>query len=87
MPIAKYFKGEGTKVMANMKRDYGAKKGESVFYATAAKKKMKPPLKSKMPKGVSMSPKGDIGAHRQEEATKMGWQSSKSLVRSSDCFK
>ena len=39
MPISKYFKGSGTEVMANMKRQYGAKKGKQVFYATANKEK------------------------------------------------
>ena len=42
MPINKYFKGHGSEVMSNMKKEYGGKKGESVFYATANKKKMKP---------------------------------------------
>lgn len=38
MPISKYFKGHGDEVMSNMKREYGDKKGESVFYATANKR-------------------------------------------------
>lgn len=38
MPISKYFKGHGAEVMSNMKKQYGAKKGKSVFYATANKK-------------------------------------------------
>jgi len=42
MPISKYFKGHGTKVMSNMTKEYGAKKGKQVFYATANKKKQKP---------------------------------------------
>lgn len=45
MPISKYFKGSGDKVMANMTKEYGAKKGKQVFYATAnanKKKKKKP---------------------------------------------
>jgi len=37
MPISKYFKGKGKKVLAEMKKRYGAKKGKSVFYATANK--------------------------------------------------
>ena len=41
MPVSKYFKGHGEKVMAAMKEQYGAKKGERVFYATANKKKRK----------------------------------------------
>lgn len=39
MPVSKYFKGHGDEVMANMKKQYGDKKGEQVFYATANKKK------------------------------------------------
>ena len=41
MPIAKYYRGHGTKVMKEMKKRYGKKKGESVFYATAAKRGLK----------------------------------------------
>ncbi len=37
MPVSGYFKGEGSKVMRNMKRQYGQKKGKKVFYATANK--------------------------------------------------
>jgi hypothetical protein len=37
LPLSKYFKGSGEKVMANMQKEYGAKKGKSVFYATANK--------------------------------------------------
>ena len=40
MPISKYFKGSGEKVMKNMMKEYGKKKGKSVFYATAQKKGM-----------------------------------------------
>ena len=39
MPISKYYKGHGEEVMANMKKQYGEKKGESVFYATQNKQK------------------------------------------------
>lgn len=42
MPLSEYFKGSGDKVMKNMKKQYGEKSGESVFYATANKQKMKP---------------------------------------------
>jgi len=38
MPVSEYFKGHGTEVMANMQKQYGGKKGKSVFYATANKK-------------------------------------------------
>lgn len=39
MPLSKYFKGKGEKVMEAMKKQYGDKKGKQVFYATANKKK------------------------------------------------
>lgn len=43
MPVAKYYKGHGLEVMKDMLSRYGPKKGKSVFYATANKKKgMKP---------------------------------------------
>ena len=42
MPIGKYYGGHGSEVMANMKKQYGGKKGESVFYATANKRNAKP---------------------------------------------
>lgn len=40
MPISSYFKGKGEKVMADMKKRYGPKKGKSVFYATANARNM-----------------------------------------------
>lgn len=39
MPISKYYHGHGEEVMKNMKKEYGDKKGESVFYAKANKLK------------------------------------------------
>ena len=39
MPLAKYYGGKGASVMKQMKSEYGAKKGERVFYATANKMK------------------------------------------------
>ncbi len=39
MPLSKYFKGKGQKVMRAMKEQYGEKKGEQVFYATVNKRK------------------------------------------------
>jgi hypothetical protein len=39
MPLSKYFKGKGEKVMSAMQKQYGEKKGKEVFYATANKKK------------------------------------------------
>lgn len=42
MPISKYFGGHGSEVLSNMEHEYGAKKGKSVFYATANKRGEKP---------------------------------------------
>ena len=42
MPLAKYYGGKGASVMKQMKSEYGAKKGERVFYATANTMKNKP---------------------------------------------
>jgi hypothetical protein len=42
MPVSKYFKGHGDEVMSAMTKEYGPKKGKSVFYATANKKKQTP---------------------------------------------
>ena len=39
MPLSKYFKSSGKKVMSSMKKQYGDEKGKSVFYATANKYK------------------------------------------------
>mgnify|MGYP001617587956 CR=1 FL=1 len=69
MPIGEYFKGGGEKVMAGMKKKYG-KRAKEVFYATANARGMKP--KSHMVHGASMSPHGDIGMMRQQEAIKLG---------------
>jgi len=52
MPISEYYKGSGRKVMAAMKKKYGAKKGKSVFYATANKQRMKPGKKHPDSKNV-----------------------------------
>jgi len=38
MPLNKYFKGHGEKVMSNMKKHYGSETGKKVFYATANKR-------------------------------------------------
>lgn len=37
MPLSNYFGGKGAKVMADMIKRYGKKKGKRVFYATARK--------------------------------------------------
>ena len=47
MPVSKYYKGHGEEVMAAMTKEYGAKKGKEVFYATANKKGMKPKSEAK----------------------------------------
>lgn len=39
MPLSDYYGGKGEKVMKSMEKQYGAKKGKSIFYATANKKK------------------------------------------------
>lgn len=41
MPLDKYFAGNGEKVMRDMMRRYGAKKGKEVFYASVQKRKRK----------------------------------------------
>ena len=41
VPVGKYFKGHGEEVLAAMKKQYGATKGKSVFYATINAKKTK----------------------------------------------
>ena len=41
MPINKYYGGHGKEVMKKMKKEYGKKKGEEVFYATENKRKSK----------------------------------------------
>lgn len=42
MPVNEYFKGKGSEVLAKMLKEYGAKKGKQVFYATANKQGQKP---------------------------------------------
>jgi hypothetical protein len=52
MPIKSYFRGSGEKVMASMKKKYGDKKGENVFYGVAnSRKGMKPGGRKKKPRG------------------------------------
>ena len=53
MPLSEYFKGDGRKVMASMRRTYkDPEKAKRVFYATANKRDMNPdsPMKSTMRK-------------------------------------
>ena len=47
MPLSKYYGGHGEEVMASMKKEYGGKKGERVFYATQNKMKNSGGYKSK----------------------------------------
>jgi hypothetical protein len=52
MPISEYYKGSGKKVMKSMKKRYGEKGGERVFYATAnTRPGMNRPGKKKGKKG------------------------------------
>ncbi len=41
MPLSKYFKGKGEKVMGALRKTYGPEEGKHVFYALANKKKAK----------------------------------------------
>jgi len=47
MPVSEYYKGEGSKVMRSMKKRYGKKSGERVFYATANKRGLNRPGKKR----------------------------------------
>lgn len=42
MPINQYYSGNGEAVLRHMVDQYGPKKAKSVFYALAAKKKLRP---------------------------------------------
>ena len=55
--VSVQWKPEGEGVMSSMKKKYGSDKGESVFYATAEKKGMKPAAKpgKKMKKAMPKS--------------------------------
>jgi hypothetical protein len=52
MPVNKYFKGHGDEVMSAMAKEYGPKKGKSVFYATANSVDSSPSFKLKKKFGV-----------------------------------
>jgi len=41
MPLSEYYGGKGAKVMKDMVKRYGKKKGKRVFYATHNKQKKK----------------------------------------------
>jgi len=70
MPVSKYFKGKGSTVLKDMTKRYGPAKGKRVFYATANARGMTPP--SHRPAGATLSPKGDLGARRQQESVAVG---------------
>ena len=53
MPINKYFKGMGEDVMSSMKKTYGPKKAEKVFYATSNKQNMNTKKKKRFTIGPS----------------------------------
>ena len=46
-PVDEYFKGEGESVMRDMQKRYGPEAGKRVFYATAQKRGMNRPGKSR----------------------------------------
>ncbi len=87
MPLSRYNKAfggkKGSAVEAHdaMVKEYGPKKGESVFYATKNKK-----MKSKMPAGGSLTPKGDLGELRQKESEKVGGFKAGAIVRASSAL-
>jgi hypothetical protein len=85
MPINRYFKGSGEKVMAGMMKEYGAKKGKQVFYATANKIGMKP--MSHLPKNIVQSPSGDLGWSRQKESIAAGGFREGKTVKASRIFR
>ena len=80
MPVSAHYGGKGATVMQRMKETYGAKKAKRVFYATETKRK------SNMPMGVSQSPKGDIGMHRQMEARLAGGFTTCPMLSASSYF-
>lgn len=47
MPLSHYFGGKGAKVLRRMQKQYGAEKGERVFYATANKRGEAPKRRTK----------------------------------------
>ena len=52
MPLSQYYGGHGESVMSKMKKKYGGKKGERVFYATQNKMKNKGECKTCMGRKV-----------------------------------
>jgi hypothetical protein len=64
MPVSEYYRGSGEKVMRSMKKRYGKKSGERVFYATANKRKLNRPGKRR--KAKKRTP-GRRTAHRRSK--------------------
>lgn len=60
MPLSKYYGGSGSKVMRNMKKEYGGEKGERVFYATANKKKKHEKSESKKEEKLETGPSAKV---------------------------
>jgi hypothetical protein len=64
MPISAYYGGHGAKVLKDMKRRYGEKKGERVFYATAKARGQEPGGKKKSSSSSSSSFKASAKARK-----------------------
>ena len=60
MPVSKYFKGHGEKVMAAMKKEDGEEKGEHVFYAKANKMTVAEWVRQVLRAAKQREPKGDV---------------------------
>lgn len=65
----RFFMADLTRAQAGKKTKTGMSAGKLEEYKTVKHAKH---VKSKMPHGATMSPHGDIGAYRQEEAGKAG---------------
>ena len=72
-PVSGYYGGHGEAVMSNMTKEYGAEKGKRVFYATANKRKMKPPVSHKPAGAPGKNGKwGDVSILRGAENSAAG---------------
>jgi hypothetical protein len=60
MPLSKYYGGHGSKVMKNMKGEYGEEKGERVFYATSNKRKKHEKSESKKHEKLEAGPSNKV---------------------------
>lgn len=70
MPISKYYKGDGKKVMKEMQERYGKEEGKRVFYATANKRKMNPDDPKKKTKKRSEKAAAALSAHERTKVPK-----------------